>query len=208
MSDDINPLYFQLFTPLPGKGEVRRAALVEQAIIQIANHGLETMTLESIGKPLGVRRSHVAYYFKDRDSVFLAAAKLCFGTLQAITVETLKKHQTARKRLLAINEANIKWVDTYPSHPTVLLTFLSRASRSTEDAKLYAEMLDAGQKRVTAILKESGMTAERADAATSVIHGVLFSTLVTLACSAERPLSKSKKAWASRVAEKTIEAIL
>jgi AcrR family transcriptional regulator len=208
MTQNINPLYFQLFAPPRGKGDVRKAALVEQAILQIADQGLESMTLESIGKPLGVRRSHVVYYFKDRDEVFLTAAKLCFGTLQAITVEMLKKQQTTRKRLLAIHEANIKWVNQYPGYPTVLLTFLTRASRSSADAKLYAEMLDAGQKRVTAILKESGMTAVRAEAATGPIHNVLFGTLVTLSCSAERPLSKSKKTWATTVVEQTLQSIL
>lgn len=206
--ENLNPLYFQLFAPTPGKGERRKAALVEQAILQIAEQGLESMTLESIGKPLGVRRSHVVYYFKDADEVFLAAAKLCFGTLQAVTVETLKVQRTTRKRLLAINEANIQWVNKYPSHPTVLMTFLTRASRSKTDALLYNEMLEAGRNRIVAILREAGMSSEKANLASGPIHNVLFGTLITLSCSAERPLSKSKRSWATSVVEQTLKSML
>ncbi len=75
-----NPLFIEVFQIKPRKGELKKLELIEEAIRQIAHQPIETVTLESIGKPLGMIRAHVAYYYKTLESLMSEIALPFFTT--------------------------------------------------------------------------------------------------------------------------------
>ncbi|MCB0418654.1 MAG: TetR family transcriptional regulator, partial [Bdellovibrionales bacterium] len=51
----------------PVKSELRRAKILDAAIRIIAKNGVSDLTFERVGKIAGMARSHVIYYYSDRD---------------------------------------------------------------------------------------------------------------------------------------------
>ena len=95
-------LLARLFETKPRKGDLRKLAMAQAAITSLATEGIENTTLDSIGKRLGIRRSHVVYYFKMREELVAAAICLITVTAQDITVRKVSAAATARERLIAI----------------------------------------------------------------------------------------------------------
>lgn len=196
--NDSEALFHQLFTPSPRKGDRKKAALVDELISQIAKNGLESVSLDSVGKALGMRRSHVVYYFPTLEALVEAAVQLVTATVQRKIVAKVDAAETPRKRLAALLDANLEWMEEYPKHLAVMLVFWSGCLRDARLRALYSLILAKGRERLVAILTPVLRPKVDAPGAASEIQNWLAGFLLNLGTTSTLPYPPSveKKARA------------
>jgi TetR/AcrR family transcriptional repressor of bet genes len=178
--DDKNALHGQLFPMAGRKGDLKKVALVEELIKQIAERGLESVTLESVGKSLGIRRSHVVYHFPTLAQLILAAVQHVTAWVQQKIVERVKRAKTPQQRLFALLDANFEWMDKHPEHQAILLLFWSGCLREPSLQGVYRSILSGGRDRLCAILGPTILKSAELEKAALEIQSWITGTLLNL----------------------------
>jgi AcrR family transcriptional regulator len=181
-STALDPIYARLFPAPPGKGELRRQRVLEAAIQVLAEKGLGQLSHESVGKKLGMRRSHVAYYFPTIDSIIECSAKYVAGTAQGVTVERVESADRPAAKLAAWVEGNFVWAREYPAHAAFMMHFYSLCTHVKTFRELHLRLRETGRVRVLALLRElegrRPAEASRLAAAAELIQSLVTSNLV------------------------------
>jgi len=149
----LNDIYKFLFDPAASKGEQRRYQIIQAGTEHIAKSGYVGGLFEQISKKLNIRRSHVSYYFEDRDSLFTEIIKYIIGTAQYITVEKVKAASSPEERILAMSDAAFDWSEKYPEQSKVLLFFFYLSSTDTRFQSMNSAIRNAGFERIRTLLK-------------------------------------------------------
>jgi AcrR family transcriptional regulator len=76
------------------KGERRRRAIVDAAIVRFSSQGYRTTTLSAIAADAGVTPAAVYRYFADKDELFAAAVDADAGELVALARSSLEANAT------------------------------------------------------------------------------------------------------------------
>jgi AcrR family transcriptional regulator len=148
----VDPLFFQLFEITPRKGDLRKAQIIQSAIDCMATSGIENLTFEGIGERLGLGRSHVAYYFPEKNRLIESAFRFMVGTAQSLIVERMKSAKSDRERLNAYLTANFHWLERYPNHRTVLPLLIYYSTLDPALNQLLLDTRTATIERVVAII--------------------------------------------------------
>jgi AcrR family transcriptional regulator len=161
-------------------GDLRRA-LLEQAVRTIRTHGVERLTLRSIGARLGVSRTALYRHFADKSALLAAVAQEGFRTLRLALVEGWEKGGRQREGFEAMSVAYVRFALTHPSHYRVMFGGLIDA-RAT--AELTKEASGAFQALVDAIVAQQQAGLIRPDEPLilarfiwAVVHGVAMLAL-------------------------------
>ena len=85
-----DPTFKRLFELRPRKGDLKKLEMILVATRQLAKYGLAGFNLDSVAKELGVRRSHVAYYFKTQNELIHEVIGLVIATGQDVTIGYLE----------------------------------------------------------------------------------------------------------------------
>ncbi len=153
--------YFQVFDVRPGKGEKKKLKIIEATIDSIAKVGFDGTTFDSIGKLVGMQRTHVNYYFSSRDELIKTAVRYAVALGQQITIGHVQKAKGWREQLKAVIEGPFEWVERYPKHAAVMSVFyhlccydkayraLQNTIRSGGEARLLACFDTLIEKKVT-----------------------------------------------------------
>jgi len=147
-----DPVFFELFPVKPGKGDLRKEAIIKAAIECIAKEGPLSTNFENIGKRLGIRRSHVAYHFSSLNDLFTACIQYITAIAQRITVEAVQTAKTPQEKVLAVFEGGNAWLEKYPDHGAVMLFLYSLCSHDDHFLDLNTQVRRAGLERLEAIL--------------------------------------------------------
>jgi AcrR family transcriptional regulator len=206
MAFEYNPIFGTLFESGPTKGDLVKARIIETVIQCISRKGIEETSYESIGKALKIRRSHVAYYFKDRDEMIELAVKYITSTAQALTVTRLQEETKPEKQVLAIVDGAFDWAEKHPDQVAVLLLFYHYCCFNKKYRAMMALIRNAGTERLTAVLGQmrasSGvghrLTAKMVQA---IIFGSLFEFFGTHDKSEVRKLQEIRRAVLEKVAK-------
>jgi AcrR family transcriptional regulator len=144
--------YLEVLKTEPSSKDARRASLVKTVMEILAREGLDELTLERVGKRAGMARSHVVYYFKNRDSLIRAAVDCAALSAQTIIGRRVEQGGDAREKLLFYVEACFTWIETYPEHAAVytLLYYLATLNKTYRD--LHSTIRETGAKRIQTIL--------------------------------------------------------
>jgi DNA-binding transcriptional regulator YbjK len=152
MSNDHGALYFETFGVGLSKGDQRKLQIIEAAIESFATKGIANTSLESIGKQLKVRRSHIAYYFSTLEELIEDAIKFVAATAQAVTVERLKTAHSSEERLAAFVEAPFEWCERYPRHAAMMMLFYHLCTYQPGLRKMHSAVRKAGLQRIEQIV--------------------------------------------------------
>ena len=185
-----DPIFSQLFHLEPSKGDLKRFEIIETAIKCLAKEGFEGGTFEKIAKRLKTRRSHIAYYFEDRDELLRSVVRYIIAQAQQITVELVTQAKTPLEQLQAISNAAFEWADRYPEQARVLVFFHYQCASDLKYKKLHTQIREAGFERIRALVgvlhggdKASGSRAldlnERARALQATMTGLVFEYVTT-----------------------------
>jgi len=154
--------------PLMPKGtekrELRRQALIEEAITVLARHGVEATTLDRVGKKFKMKRSLVAYYFKNREELLISAARFVTQTAQGITIQKVTGAKNWEQRLRAIIEGALEWYENYPDQVTVFLLFYYYCSYNPKLKKSQSEIRAQGAERLATVIAMSPSALPKAKA--------------------------------------------
>lgn len=156
MGKSKNELYLASIGHSLSKSETTRFTMIQAAIKGIADDGLEGATFERVAKHLKTRRSHVAYYFKDRDDLALAAIKYVVMMAQELTGKKITEASGMREKILAINAATFDWADNSKDHARTLLVFYSHCASTPSFKKFNTILRTEGTQRVLNIFKDYG----------------------------------------------------
>ena len=108
--------------------DVRRTVILQAVIEIMATSGIDELTFERIGKRVKMARSHVVYYFSDRDALVESAILFVALTAQEFIVQKLKDETNWRNLLSGYIEANFEWIAENRSHASVFLLMYYEAT--------------------------------------------------------------------------------
>jgi len=134
------------------RGQIRREKLIGEAIRQIAAKGIESVTLESVGTPFRMRRSHVVYYFETMEALVLAAVATTAKTANDLIVGEMARAKSPEGQLLALVDANFIWLRDYADQCVVMFAFLTLCARREDFRREYTRILEGGANRLHTVL--------------------------------------------------------
>lgn len=150
--------------PAPSRVESRTAVCVEAAIEILATEGLDQLTFDNVGKRVKMSRSHVVYYFKNRD-------RLIEETVRAVTVSAkweIEQYMGVpahwRQALERYVEGNFHWIKNNPEHASVYTLMYYLASFRPLYRNLHLEIRKVGSDWIEQLLGQA-TEIDRADVA-------------------------------------------
>lgn len=179
MKDEISPsLFFQIFGLKPGRGEKRRLAIVRAFIDCIASVGLDNTSFDTIGKKVKMSRTHVAYFFPNRDELIRTAIRFAVATGQEVTVSHVENFQGPEARLKAVVEGPFHWLEKHPKHGAVMLMFYYLCTYDPKYRELQAVIQRMGEERIRACVGQlSDLSPQTAKKLSRNIQALLGGTL-------------------------------
>src|SRR6516225_10159509 len=154
--------------PRPGKkaakpyhhGDLRRA-LLDEALRTIQTHGVEHLTLRTVGERLGVSRSALYRHFADKPSLLAAVGKEGFRTLRQAVTDAWEQNGRGRAGFEAMGKAYVQFAVGHPSHYRVMFGgFIESAAK---DDHFIAEAKAAFQVLVDALVEQQNVGDIRRD---------------------------------------------
>ena len=137
-------------------GDLRRA-LVEEALRTIDTHGVEALTLRTVGERLGVSRTALYRHFSDKQALLAAVGREGFRLLRLALLEAWEQHGRGRAGFEAMGLAYVRFAVANPSHYRVMF---GRFIESCEkDREFIDEAKGAFQVLVDAVveLQQAGL---------------------------------------------------
>jgi AcrR family transcriptional regulator len=154
--------------PRPGKkpakpyhhGDLRRA-LLDEALRTIQTHGVEQLTLRTVGERLGVSRSALYRHFADKQSLLATVGKEGFRTLRQAIADAWEQNGRGRIGFQAMGKAYVQFAVAHPSYYRVMFGgFIESAAK---DDHFVAEAKAAFQVLVDALVDQQNAGDIRQD---------------------------------------------
>jgi AcrR family transcriptional regulator len=141
-------------------GDLRRA-LLEEALRTIQTHGVEHLTLRTVGERLGVSRSALYRHFADKQSLLAAVGKEGFSDLRKVLADAWERNGRGRNGLSAMGVAYVQFAVEHPSHYRVMFGgFIESAAK---DDEFMGEATAAFQVLVDALVEQQNTGDLRRD---------------------------------------------
>lgn len=128
--------------------------IIEATVNCLAVQGIETTSLEAVGKASGIARSHIIYYFKNKEELFDAAFKYVIANAQDLFVQMMESKSDPVELLEAYVDSVFLWIEKYENHARVMLLFYHCATSVPAYRKLHTELRLAARHRIVAILQQ------------------------------------------------------
>lgn len=142
----------KLFSQPATKGQLQRLKIAEAAYDLVDQEGVESLTYDAIGLRLGLKSSHIAYYFSSKQELVHAALKLLIMRVQDYYVAKIQGQKTPKNQLKAyLSAAFLGMVDQPNMMRNIALMFYS-ASHDPSGRELYLQAKLSGVERLKAIL--------------------------------------------------------
>jgi AcrR family transcriptional regulator len=100
-------------------GDLRRA-LLQAAVRTIRTHGVDGLTLRSVGSALGVSRTALYRHFTDKAALLSAVAAEGFRMLRSELERAWNEHGQGREGFEAMGVAYVRFAVEHPSHYRVM----------------------------------------------------------------------------------------
>lgn len=128
-------------------GDLRRA-LLDEALRTIQTHGVEHLTLRTVGARLGVSRSALYRHFADKQSLLATVGKEGFRMLRQAIVDAWERSGRGRIGFEAMGRAYVQFAVAHPSHYRVMFGgFIESAAKddhfATEAKAAFQVLVDA-----------------------------------------------------------------
>lgn len=192
--------FIDLFDLRPRKGDLKKMEIILAAIDVMADEGIEKTTYEAIASRIGTRRAHVAYYYKDKNDIFMSAIRYIMANYQQLLVENMEGTDNGVEMLMKYVEGPFLWAERFPSQLKVMLLFYYLCTIKSEFKDLHDQIRKSGVERIQFILTnkmtenfESHEAQQVAKMIQNSISGAILDCATTHGRSLERGLSELKK---------------
>jgi AcrR family transcriptional regulator len=145
-------------------GDLRRA-LLDEALRTIQTHGVEHLTLRTVGDRLGVSRSALYRHFADKQSLLATVGTEGFRTLRQAIVDAWEQNGRGHAGFQAMGKAYVQFAVAHPSHYRVMFGgFIESATKDDHFvAEAHAEAHAAFQVLVDALVEQQNAGDIRRD---------------------------------------------
>jgi AcrR family transcriptional regulator len=157
-------------------GDLRRA-LLDEALRTIQVHGVNHLTLRTVGGKLGVSRSALYRHFADKQALLAAVGCEGFRMLRQALTDAWERNGRGRAGFEAMAKAYVQFAVAHPSHYRVI--FGGFIESATKDAGFIGEAKAAFQVLVDALVEQQNAGLIRRDDpvlmarfAWAVVHGI------------------------------------
>jgi AcrR family transcriptional regulator len=141
-------------------GDLRRA-LLDEALRTIQTHGVEHLTLRTVGERLGVSRSALYRHFADKQSLLAVVGKEGFRMLRQALADAWERNGRGRIGFRAMGKAYVQFAVAHPSHYRVMFGgFIQSAAK---DDHFVAEAKAVFQVLVDALVEQQNAGDLRRD---------------------------------------------
>jgi len=138
-----------------------RRALLTEALHTIQAHGVEYLTLRTVGARLGVSRSALYRHFVDKQALLAAVAREGFRMLRQALAEAWEQNGRGYGGFRAMARAYVQFAVEQPSHYRVMFGgFIESAAK---DDEFLGEARAAFQVLVDALVEQQNTGAIRRD---------------------------------------------
>jgi TetR/AcrR family transcriptional regulator len=110
-----------------GHPEQSRAAILQAAAHEFANHGIDGARTDAIAREARVNKALLYYYFKDKETLYSAALDEAFSGLKETAFRALDSDLALREKFLAYAGAYFDFVASNPMYPRLMQREMMRA---------------------------------------------------------------------------------
>src|SRR5271157_3146513 len=103
-----------------GQPEESRAAILQAAAQEFAEHGIGGARTDAIAREARVNKALLYYYFKDKDSLYEAVLDHVFSGLRARVMPVLESELPPRQKMLQYLGAYFDYIAANPRFPRVV----------------------------------------------------------------------------------------
>ena len=103
-----------------GRPEQSRAAILQAAVREFADHGVAGARTDAIARAAKVNKALLYYYFKDKEALYGAVLDHVFGGLIAHVGEVLSRDLPPQEKILAYAGAHFDYVASHPLYPRIV----------------------------------------------------------------------------------------
>ena len=141
-------------------GDLRRA-LLDEALRTIQTHGVEHLTLRTVGEHLGVSRSALYRHFADKQALLATVGKDGFRKLRQVIADAWERNGHGRIGFQAMARAYVEFAVAHSSHYRVMFGgFIESAAK---DDHYVAEAKAAFDVLVDALIEQQNAGDVRPD---------------------------------------------
>ena len=139
--------------------DVRKAAILQAVIEILSEEGVDDLSFDRVGLKAKMSRSHVVYYFPNRDAMIEAAFRVVAFAAQEFIVANMQAAGDWQELLLRYIEGNFLWLKNHPAHASVfLLMYYQGSVKKGYSREIHSEAREHGAKRIAHILKSAPAT--------------------------------------------------
>jgi AcrR family transcriptional regulator len=138
-----------------------RRALLDEALRTIQTHGVEHLTLRTVGERLGVSGSALYRHFADKQALLATVGKEGFRMLRQAVAEAWERNGRGRVGFEAMARAYVRFAVEHPSHYRVM--FGGFVESAAKDDHFVAEAKAAFQVLVDALVEQQNAGDIRRD---------------------------------------------
>ena len=110
-----------------GKPEESRAAILQAAAFEFAEHGIAGARTDSIAREARVNKALLYYYFKDKETLYSAVLDEAFAGLKNSVFQVLNSNLPPREKILAYVGAYFDFIASNQIYPRLMQREMMRA---------------------------------------------------------------------------------
>src|SRR3954447_3664113 len=139
-----------------GKPEESRAAILQAASREFAEHGIAGARTDAIAREAHVNKALLYYYFKDKETLYGAVLDAAFSGLKAAVFEVLDSDLAPREKILAYAGAYFDFIASNQLYPRLMQREMMRAreGQSSHIEKVIKNYIQPIFVRVSEVLRE------------------------------------------------------
>jgi len=112
-----------------GQPEESRAAILQAAVREFAEHGIAGARTDAIAQAAHVNKALLYYYFKDKETLYGAVLDYVFSNLKLVVLQALQSESAPRDKVLAYVGAYFDFIAGNPLYPKLVQREMMRAGR-------------------------------------------------------------------------------
>src|SRR6201982_1801488 len=139
-----------------GQPEESRAAILQAAAYECAEHGIAGARTDSIAREARVNKALLYYYFKDKETLYGAVLDEAFSRLKKSAFEALDSDLPPRDKILAYADAYFDFIASNQIYPRLMQREMMRAKegQSSHVDKIIKVYIQPIFLRVTEVLRQ------------------------------------------------------
>lgn len=134
------------------KGEAMRMEILDKAIRCLAENGVAGTSFDVVAAMLKTRRSHIAYYYSDREDLIKDCIRSVIQSGRDISTEAIGIPRSTEEGLQRYISGTYLWLGQNSYYPQVWLLMIYMASIRKDFEEFYFETRRIATQRVASLL--------------------------------------------------------